>query len=230
MTSSSPTLSEPDPIVTPLCLDLGSGPTPAAGYVGVDLVTEETGDDAPLVHYANLFDGTPWPFPSSSCARLRASHVIEHIPHDRIVIGQTRVKRVVRNSAGGKATHYETVPKTADAFFWFFDEAWRIAAPGCRFELAWPHPQSDGADQDPDHCRRVPTSMLHYLSWTGRRMLRVHHYPVSCNWLVEPGSVQELGSEESLAPFTLPDGSVDIAAARRAHGVFHEIRATLVKP
>ena len=229
---------------SPRALDLGSGPCPAAGYVGVDVQPAESSDPearspkpdplrSPTVIYADLFDGTPWPFPDGSVERLRAWHVIEHIPHERIVIGQRRIKRIERRRGSGNiviATHHESVPETQDAFFWFFDEAFRVAKPGCRFELGWPHPQSDGADQDPTHCRRIPTSMLHYLSVEGRRMLRVHHYPVVCNWTIEPGSVQELGSAESLAPFTLPDGSLDVARARRAHGVFHEIRATLIKP
>lgn len=211
-----------------LSLDLGSGPCPAAGYVGVDVFDSEL--EGARVIGCDLWSGKSWPFESESAGRLRSSHLIEHIPHDRIVIGSTRVKRVVRSPGRPPVTHHEVIPLTQDAFFWFFDEAFRIAAPGCRFELSWPHPQSDGADQDPTHCRRVPVSVLHYLSREGRRSLRVHHYPVRCDWHVEPGSVRELGTETSLTPFTAADGSVDIAAAKRSHGAFHEIVATLVKP
>lgn len=240
----------------PTALDLGSGPCPAPGYVGVDLCGEANGGfgfqasgnhssgfggetpEAPKaqspepsspVLYCDLFAGTPWPFASGSVERLRAWHVIEHIPHERIVVGTTRVTRTVRSVDREPQVHRESIPAKQEAFFWFFDEAYRIARPGCRFELAWPHPQSDDADQDPTHCRRVPVSMLHYLSREGRRTLRVHHYPVACDWTVEPGSVVELAHDEKLAPFTLADGSVDFAAAKRAHGVFHEIVATLVK-
>lgn len=211
---------------SPRALDLGSGPCPAAGYVGVDLCAPDPGYE---VVYADLWGPEPWPFEDGSIERLRASHVIEHIPHDRIVIGTTRVRRTVKSPHRPTTIHHDSLPKTQDAFFRFFDEAFRVAQVGCRFELAWPHPLSDDADQDPTHCRRVPVATLHYLSREGRQRLRVHHYPVSCNWVVEPGSVMELGSEEALAPFTRPDGSVDVAAARRAHGVFHEIRAVLVK-
>lgn len=228
---SSDTLRPPSEPKTPRALDLGSGPSPAPGYVGVDLFSSFDGETgAPRVLFANLFDGSRWPFEGGSIERMRAWHVIEHIPHERVVVGRTRVKRIVRGPGRPEVTHHETIPLTSDAFFWFFDEAYRVAAPGCRFELAWPHPLSDGADQDPTHCRRVNVQTLHYLSKEGRRTLRVHHYPVACDWLPEPGSVQELGSPESLAPFTRDDGSVDFMAARRSHGAFHEIRAVLVKP
>lgn len=208
-------------------LDLGSGPCPAPGYVGVDLCVADAGSSSVL--YCDLFEGNPWPFESGSIERLRASHVIEHIPHERVVVGTTRVTRRILSPHREPITIRESIGKTQEAFFWFFDEAYRIAKPGCRFELAWPHPQSDAADQDPTHTRRIPVSTLHYLSRQGRRTLGVHHYPVDCDWVVEPGSVMELASDEALSPFVLADGSIDIAAAKRAHGVFHEIRAVLVK-
>lgn len=210
-------------------LDLGSGPSPAAGYVGVDLLDIDT--DGVRVVFADLFDGTPWPFETASVDRLRACHVIEHIPHGRVATKERlRIRRIVKTPGHATVTHHQSMAVMQDAFFWFFDEAYRVARSGCRFELRWPHPQSDAADQDPTHCRRVPVATLHYLSLEGRRALSVSQYPVRCNWVVEPGSVMELASEEALAPFTSPDGAVDIAAAKRAHGVFHEISAVLVKP
>jgi hypothetical protein len=230
--------AEPAPSPSPTALDLGSGPEPAPGFVGVDLCA--AGAEGASVVFVDLFSGAPWPFPSESVTRLRASHVIEHIPPGRVIVGVTRVRRTVRSHIFSAdepmppsprvVTHFETIPRSQEAFFWFFDEAFRIAAPGCRFELAWPHPQSDGADQDPTHCRRIPVSMLHYLSRSGRRAMRVEHYPVECDWHIEPGSVQELATDETLAPFTRADGSIDFASAKRCHGVFHEIRAALVKP
>lgn len=210
-------------------LDLGSGPRPAAGYVGVDLCMAE--DPSRPVVYCDLWDGRPWPFESGSVTALRAWHVIEHIPHVRVKTGGfTRVRRSTRRPGAPPVVSYESIPQTADAFYWFFNEAYRIAAPGCRFELAWPHPLSDDADKDPEHARRIPAATLHYLSAEGRRAMRVHCHPVSCDWRVAPGSVVELAPDAALAPFTRPDGSVDIAAARRSFGVFNEIRAVLCKP
>lgn len=207
--------------VSPRALDLGSGPCPAAGYVGVDLLSQ----DSPSVLYANLWDGTPWPFEDGSIRDLRAWHVIEHIPHDRVMTAErTEVTRQFRRSKGGPlVTEQLTIPVSQDAFFWFFDEAYRVAESGCRFHLAWPHPGHEHADQDPTHCRRVPTSALFYLNRDGRRALRVHHYPVGCDWRVE--SVTEIGTDESLKFY-----ASDILRARHHLHSFHEIQAVLVKP
>lgn len=205
-------------------LDLGSGPEPAPGFVGVDLLDQ----DEPRVIYANLWNGDPWPFEDGSIERLRASHVIEHIPHTLIHIDRQRIRRQIVSPLGTKSTHFVSVATTQDAFFWFFDEAWRVARPGCRFELSWPHPQSDPADQDPTHTRRIPSATLNYLSVAGRRALRVCHYPARCDWHVE--SCTEFGSDENLALYTRPDGTVDIPEAKRHYGIFHEITAVLVKP
>lgn len=211
-------------------LDLGSGTCPAAGYVGVDLLEQEPdAQGLGRVLYADLFGGEPWPFESASCERLRAFHVIEHIPRDRVVIGSTRVRRSVRRPGGPPQVEYSSVPITQDALFWFFDQAYRIARPGCRFELAWPHPQSDDADKDPTHHRRIPSSMVHYLSVEGRRDMRILHYPVTCDWRVEDKSLLEIGTDTAMMPFQREDGSFDGPAARRSHGAFHEIRVTLVK-
>ncbi|HEY3493845.1 MAG TPA: class I SAM-dependent methyltransferase [Polyangiaceae bacterium] len=200
--SSLRALSEPFEGYRFAALDLGSGPCPAPGYVGVDLCAE---DPKRAVIEFDLFSGARWPFADESVERLRCCHVIEHIPHERVG------------------------PRRQDSFFWFFDEAYRISKPGCRFELRWPHPWHDFADQDPTHCRRIPAATLDYLSRAGRRALRVEQYPVSCNWVVEPGSVEELASAEALEPFRHADGSFDLLAAKRSVGVFHEITAVLIK-
>lgn len=212
-----------------LSLDLGSGPYPAAGYVGVDL---DPGAAVPTPDgfvFCNLLDGRPWPFDDSSVQRLRAWHFIEHIPHERVVIGKTRVRRTIQSPGQPRRNIQSFIDVTQDAFFWFFDECHRIAAPGCRFELAWPHPDCDAADQDPTHARRVRPSTLRYLSRETRARMGVSHYPAHCNWELD-GDAQELGDAAALEPFRQADGSIDVAAARRARGVFTECRAVLIKP
>ncbi len=200
-----------------LSLDLGSGTRPAAGYTGVDVC-----DGEGIVH-CDLWSGVPWPFADGSVERLRAWHVIEHIPHDRIRVGVGRAKSTSKRPGQPPVLTHKSYPITQDAFFWFFDQAWRIAAPGCRFELAWPDPQHEHADQDPTHCRRVTPCSLQYLSREGRRIMGVTQYVVACDWRVE-GAVMRIGSEEALAPYT------DVAEAARHWGATHEIRAILVKP
>lgn len=200
-------------------LDLGSGPTPADGYTGVDYGVEAA--PGSIVMHVNLWDGTPWPFDSGSIERLRAWHVIEHINHDRIRIGTGVAKVERRVPSGVPVIRHQEFPITQDAFFWFFDEAYRVAKPGCVFELAWPYPWHEHADQDPTHCRRVPESMLHYLSREGRNALRVNQYPMTCDWRIT--DVKRLGTDVALEPFSSPE------VASRHVGAFHEIRATLVK-
>jgi hypothetical protein len=213
----------------PLWLDLGSGPEPASDFTGVDFGCEAAPDRTVL--HVDLWDGNPWPFESDSIERLRAWHVIEHVPHERIHVGtgMAKVERRRHDKTGKaeKVVVHMPYAITQDAFFWFFDEAYRVAAPGCTFELAWPHPWHEHADQDPTHCRRVPVATLNYLSREGRRALRTHHYPVSCDWRVVPGSVVQIGSDHAMKPF---DGILSKDLMGLCVNVFHEIRATLVKP
>lgn len=202
-----------------LFLDLGSGPDPAPGYLGIDL----DGDGDRVVHF-DLFSGFQWPWEDESVDGLRAWHVIEHIPRGRVPLGMADAVTLVKTPGGEPRRATIVYRRTQDAFFRFFDEAFRIAKPGARFELAWPHPWHDHADQDPTHERRIPVAQLFYLSREGRRTMRVHHYPVTCDWRVVPGSVQVLGEDGALAPYDSPE------VAARHIGSFHEIRATLVKP
>jgi hypothetical protein len=115
----------------------------------------------------DLCDGRPWPFETESIEALYSSHFIEHIPT-------------------------ETLPGGRDRFFWFFDEAYRIARPGAEFELRWPVWNSVWAYQDPTHRRFIPPQTLGYLSARGRDILRVSSYNVRCNWEIV-GNVLLLG-------------------------------------
>lgn len=202
-----------------LSLDLGSGPAPAPGYTGVDL-DSSAGPEGVVIRH-DLWDGRRWPWEDGVIQRLRAWHVIEHIPHDRIYTGSREAKLERKSPGSVPVITRERYAVTQDAFFWFFDEAFRIAASGCRFELAWPDPSHSSADQDPTHCRRVPVSTLHYLSRIGRRALRVNHYPVACDWRVE--SVSRLGEASALDRYSSPE-----EAALHLES-YHEIRAVLVK-
>lgn len=218
--------SELSAVRCPLLLDLGSGPEPASGYEGVDFGVEG-------VFHHDLFAGGRWPWDDDSVDGLRAWHVIEHVPHERVNIGTGWAKTKRRSPGSEPVTTEVSFTRTQDAFFWFFDEAFRIAKPGALFELAWPHPWHDHADQDPTHTRRIPVATLHYLSREGRRIMRVNQYPVACDWRIVPGSVMQVGSDEELAPFRLdigdPSQTISPDVARHV-GSFHEIRAVLRKP
>jgi hypothetical protein len=142
---------------TPLLkLDLGSGPRPAEGFLGVDVVPGQTD------YTFDLCSGEDWPFRIDSVDELRSSHFIEHI------------------DAGYVRTKYD---QRIDALLFFFDEAFRIAKPGAVFTVQWPALQSVRAFQDPTHRRFIPAEAITYLSREGRKAMGVEHYGATCNWV-----------------------------------------------
>lgn len=141
-----------------LKLDLGSGPRPAPGYKGVDVVPGVTD------FTCDLWSGEKWPWPDSSVSALRACHVIEHI--DALYVKAYNAPRI-------------------DAFLFFFSEAWRVAKTGAVFDLQWPALKNDRAFQDPTHRRFIPAEKMGYLSIEGRKQLTVDHYACTCNWVTE---------------------------------------------
>jgi len=148
----------------PLRLDLGSGPRPAEGFKGVDIVegvTDFTFD---------LCSGYRWPWPDNSIDELRSCHFIEHIRADYV----------------GDRVHVQApASRVIDALLFFFDEAFRIAKPGAVFTLQWPALQSVRAFQDPTHRRFIPPQMTLYLTREGRKAMGVEHYGATCNWIGE---------------------------------------------
>ncbi len=162
-----PTRYGPQPINGPppiyrepelLRLDLGSGPRPAEGFRGVDIVPGQTD------YTFDLCNGKPWPFADDSVDELRSSHFIEHIDAAYVWYGDMGCKRI-------------------DALLWFFDEAFRIAKPGAVFTVQWPALKSVRAFQDPTHRRFIPAETITYLCTEGRKAMGVEHYGATCNWI-----------------------------------------------
>lgn len=146
-------------------LDLGSGPTPLDGYQGIDI---EGYPPVPGQHLGvtafRLDRGYEWPFKDDSIEALHSSHLIEHLP--------------AQSTLGGK-----------DILAHFFEEAWRVAAPGALFTLRWPSLIDEQTGQwltsafyDPTHRRFIPKEQLLYWSARGRRDLGVEQYGFRCNW------------------------------------------------
>jgi predicted SAM-dependent methyltransferase len=63
-----------------LRLDIGSGPNPAPGYTGVDIIPFPGGIVADL--------RKPWPFEDGSVEAIRAHDVIEHLPDKNFTISE----------------------------------------------------------------------------------------------------------------------------------------------
>lgn len=138
-----------------LKLDLGSGPRPAEGFKGVDIV------DGITDFRVDLGSDQPWPWADNSVDELRSVHFIEHLP----------------------AIYHTRLRPPQDALFRFFDEAFRVAKPGATFTLIWPALQSVRAFQDPTHRRFIPAETLSYLSRANREAMGLQHYNVECNWV-----------------------------------------------
>lgn len=79
-------------------LDVGCGPKKATGYVGLD---HRAWPGVDVIF--DLNSGEPWPFENDTFARIRASHIIEHL--DDTVFFFSEAHRVARN---GAILHIET--------------------------------------------------------------------------------------------------------------------------
>ena len=200
-----------------LWIDLGSGLDPEPGFMGIDLegdVTNVAELAVGRVLRHDLWGGKPWPLPRSSTKLLRASHLIQFIPHTLIPIAEEVAERMIspdpRAREAGKKRVFSSrsFVLTQDAFFWFFDQAWRIAAPGCRFEVTWPEPVA-GPLKDPTVRRRIPLTTLQYLSQDGRRQLRATEYRVGCDWHVEAARI--LVTREIVAILKKPELNAPIS-------------------
>lgn len=99
----------------------------------------------------------PWPFKDSSVKEMFCSHYIEHIPH-------------------GDGYH--------DPLFQFMDEIYRILKPKGTITFVAPYYTSVRAFQDPTHLRFISEPMFLYFQKAWRKMNKLEHYPVKCNFEV----------------------------------------------
>jgi hypothetical protein len=142
-----------------LRLDLGSGPNPRAGYVGVD----RRGSERVIAWDFTRAD--PWPFESGSVDALYSSHLIEHLPalnfagRDVLAWFFEEAWRVCKDGAP-------------------FELRWPVPFhpdTGAVITSAW---------WDPTHYRHIPEQQLWcYFSSEGRRAMRVESYGIACNWV-----------------------------------------------
>lgn len=185
-------LREPEP----LRLDLGSGPRPAEGFKGVDIVPGVTD------YTFDLCCGQRWLFEDDSVDELRSSHFIEHIRADYVPTYRNETRP-------GKHGTLQLRGIMQDALLFFFDEAFRVAKPGALFTVQWPALQSVRAFQDPTHRRFIPHTTITYLSREGRTVMGVEHYGATCNWIgtVAPTIPKPPETEEDKAMALRADSS-----------------------
>lgn len=164
-------------------LDLGSGPTPLDGHLGLDLmeVPPFAGKHSGVWKF-RLDTGQTWPFANNSIEGLHSSHLIEHLPAANV---------------DGK-----------DILARFFEEAWRIAMPGALFNLRWPSIIDEetgrwlpSAFYDPTHRRWIPKEQLLYFSCQGREHLGVEQYDFRCNWTLVTVGQRSLTTDRSVLEY-----------------------------
>jgi len=139
-------------------LDLACGQNVREGFEGVDRWEGAQ-------HVVNLMK-FPWPFDDSSVLELNCSHFVEHIP----MVEVDDAGRVVPFGEG------------KDLLFRFFEECYRILVPDGFMHVAVPCHRNDRAFQDPTHRRFIAGQTFLYLSDEWRKLNRLDHYGVSCNF------------------------------------------------
>jgi predicted SAM-dependent methyltransferase len=141
-------------------LDLACGQSPPEGWEGVD-IWQGAQHRVDLMTY-------PWPFDDESCAELRCSHFIEHIP-------------MIYLDAFGDEVPMGT-PGAKDALFKFFEECWRILVPDGWMEIIVPSGKSNRGFQDPTHRRFFVPETFGYFSADWRKSVSLDHYATDANF------------------------------------------------
>jgi hypothetical protein len=152
---------------TEIKLDLAAGQSPREGFEGVDIWSGAK-------HVVDLWR-FPWPFEDESVSELHCSHHAEHIPSRDVEERDIRADPTV-----SKDTYHQFLGK--DMFFAFFDECYRILKPEGWMTVIVPALRSNRAFQDPTHRRFIPAETFLYLSAEWRKVNKLDHYRVQCNF------------------------------------------------
>lgn len=166
--------------VEPLKLDLGCGPNPREGFIGVDVLPFDG-------KVGKVFDlrKSPWPWASGSVDEVHSSHFLEHLTGAERVPFFNELYRVMKKDAKasivtphwssgrayGDVTHQW--PPVVEMFWYYLDKGWRAAnAPhvglDCDFLATWGYsidPQWQTRSQETQmfgvsHYREVAQDMI----------------------------------------------------------------------
>lgn len=193
-------------------LDLGSGPTPPDGYMGIDLdagtrsfptmLARDSAWAQPGSVYSYDLGRHPWPIHSDVVDELRASHYVEHI-----------------------AAPYTTAAGSMRfPLVEFMRDVYRVCRHGATVEIIWPALQSVRAFQDPTHCLFIPPQLWAY---TDRRYRQAHDldrrpYPHDVHMVCTDVGVIPLDDKFTMRP---PQAQED--AARLYWNVMADCRVVL---
>ncbi|MEY4377600.1 MAG: hypothetical protein RJB26_2150 [Pseudomonadota bacterium] len=136
-------------------LDIACGQTKIApDWVGIDLYAES----ADIRHDLTIY---PWPIETGSVEQAHCSHYIEHVP---------------------LADGIDADGRKRDHLLMFFDELYRILAPGAQVRIIAPYYAGMRAWQDPTHRRAISEATFLYANRDWRVANGLDHYPVSCDF------------------------------------------------
>ena len=149
---------------------------------------------ADIVHDVMKF---PWPFKDNSIKEIFCSHYLEHVP---------------------RGDGYN------DPLFQFMDEIYRILKPGGLARFVCPYYTSVRAVQDPTHLRFISEPMFQYFNQDWRKLNKLEHYPVKCNFNII--KLDHAVSEE------MTGKAQDAVAYNAMHfwNVVHDLMVTIQKP
>lgn len=144
-------------------LDIACGQRKREGFTGIDIAKC---DGVDIVHNLNQF---PWPIPDGSVTEAVCSHYIEHIP-------------LAYWNPGDVYTPEMKSPKSVDALCKFFEEVYRILAPGGKLEIIAPYYNHQRCWQDPTHRRAICDATFFYVSKEWRVANGLDHYGMKCDF------------------------------------------------
>jgi len=123
--------------------------------------------DADIVHDLNE---TPWPIRTNSVREIVCAHYAEHIPHWR--------------------PGWEK-----DGWWLFFDEVFRILAPGGTAEFIHPYVMHQRAFWDPTHVRFIHEVTWYYLDAQWREAQQLDHYETEVDFEIVTVDAMGLSDE-----------------------------------
>jgi predicted SAM-dependent methyltransferase len=161
-------------------LDLACGQSPRDWFEGVDIF--------PGAQHVVDLQRYPWPFEDDSVIELNCSHYIEHIPMEYVAQRDVPCRTCINREADDAYCedcrgHRTERGPLKDALFAFFDECYRILVPDGWLHIVVPAHRSDRAFQDPTHRRFVTAQTFAYMNEDWRRVNRLDHYNVDCNFI-----------------------------------------------
>lgn len=97
----------------------------------------------------------PWPWADNSFDGALLAHIVEHIPHEIKIQGQTATTPQGIEYTLPPGKREIALKSMQDGWYAFFYELWRVLTPGAIAHVLSPYAWSQGAVTDPTHTRLI---------------------------------------------------------------------------